>query len=467
MENPKVIYLEIRDLIKQNPDNLIDLLEEYHFYDISQAVTLLEPSEIKVFFSLIPLDYQASIFEYMEEDDSEDLIEYLPDELLVKIIDNMDIDEAVDLLKYLDDSVGIKLLNKFPQKKRKELIKIMAYKESQIGAFMTDSFFTIELPMTVKDTMRKVTDEAYKVEYISILYVTKEHKLVGYLKLKDLIVARANESIEDIMETRFPEVYPTEDKEKVLTIMNETNESSLPIIDTNYHLQGIITHDDLMDIAQLVEEEDYTKFAAISQEEVDLEAANLKASVKSRLPWLTILLGLSMVTSIILSLFQRQLTGSDGAILLAAKLAVYLPLIQGMAGNTGTQSLAVMIRYLTKNDDLDNKDIKKHLLREIKTGFFNGLIIGVLVFIMINLTTYIIVGNIVNRDLIYAIVASMSIFIALNLSTILGAVIPLMMNKLHIDPAVASGPFITTVSDVITMTVYYAVSLSILLPLFI
>ena len=201
MESTKESYQEIQELSVNNPDNLIELLEEYHIYDITQAVTLLEPDQIKVFFSRIDLDFSASIFEYMEEDDSEEIIKYLPDEILIKIIDNMDIDEAVDLLKYLN-SEGLKLLNKFPNKKRKELMKIMAYKESEIGAFMSDSYLTIDINLSVKEAMKKVTLEAHEVEYISILYVLENNKLVGYLKLKDLIVARANEEIKDIMETK-------------------------------------------------------------------------------------------------------------------------------------------------------------------------------------------------------------------------------------------------------------------------
>ena len=221
-----------------------------------------------------------------------------------------------------------------------------------------------------------------------------------------------------------------------------------------------------MDIIALTEEEDYTKFAAISDTDIDLESSNLRNSVKTRLPWLTVLLALSMVTSIVLSFFQGRLSDSQGAILLAAKLAVFLPLIQGMAGNTGTQSLAVMIRYLTKNEDVDKDSIKKHLLREFQTGILQGLIIGVLVFLMINIITLLTDSQISNVNLIYALVTAASISIALLVSTILGALIPVFMNKAKIDPAVASGPFITTVSDIITMTIYYSVSLAILLPLF-
>lgn len=465
-EDRKDVLLEIKQLIEENPKDLEIQLNEYHLFDISSVVIDLTEEEIKPFFSNISFDYSASIFEYLEEDDAVQIIKYLPEEKLLKIISNMETDEAVDLLKYLNHE-GLKLLNKIPVDKRKELIKVMAYKEDEIGAFMSDSYITIDIDTTVKQAMKKVTLDAHLVEYISIIYILKEGFLVGYIKLKDLIVARASDLIEEIMETRFPIVHPHDNKESVAMIMNETNESSQPIVDEDNHLLGIITHDDLMDIIALSEEEDYTKFAAISDIDIDIDSSNLKNTVKSRLPWLTILLGLSMITSIILSLFEGLLNDSSGAILLASKLAVYLPLILGMAGNTGTQSLAVMIRYLTKNDDIEPSEIKKHLMREMKTGILQGLIIGTLVFAMVNITTLITAGAINDRNLIYAGVTGLSIFIALSIATTLGALIPLIMNKAKIDPAVASGPFITTVSDIITLTIYYSVSLVILLPLFI
>ncbi|MBI9009788.1 MAG: magnesium transporter [Tenericutes bacterium] len=465
MDNTRDIYSEIRELIIQKPENLINELEEYHIYDITQAVIELNPEEIRDFFNLIDSDFQASIFEYLEEDEAEEIIKYLPEKRLIQIISDMEIDEAVDLLKYLNKE-GLRLLNKIPVKTRKELIKFMAYKEDEIGAFMSDSYITINSDISVKEAMRKVTVEAHDVDYISILYVLENKKLIGYLRLKDLLVARASEEIVDIMETRFPTVHPTDDKEAVSQLMIETSESSIPIINEENILQGIITHDDLMDIIALTEEEDYTMFAAISDAEIDIESSNLKNSIRSRLPWLTILLGLSMVTSIVLAFFQGRLSSSHGAILLAAKLAVFLPLIQGMAGNTGTQSLAVMIRYLTKNEDVDRERIRKHLFRELKTGMLQGLIIASLVFIMINVITYIGENQISSVNLIYALVTASSILIALFVSTILGALIPVFMTKAKIDPAVASGPFITTVSDIITMTIYYSVSLAILLPLF-
>ena len=333
---------------------------------------------------------------------------------------------------------------------------------------MSTKFLTVNEDLTVKEVMVHITKMAHTVDYISIIYITKNTKLVGYIKLKDLIVARANEKIADIMVKRFVTAMASDDKEYVSKIMKETNESSIAIIDQLNRIIGIITYDDLMDIIELEYEEDYTKFAAISDKEIDKDSSNLSNSIKSRLPWLLILLGLSIITSIILSIFESKLSVSgNGAIILASKLAVYLPLILGMSGNTGTQSLAVMIRYLTNSDELNISKMKKHLLREFNTGVFQGIIIGILIILMINLTTFIRFGSIESNNLTYSLVIGLSVFIALTISTTMGAVIPLIINSLKIDPAVASGPFITTLSDIITLSIYYSISLTILLPLFI
>lgn len=316
--------------------------------------------------------------------------------------------------------------------------------------------------------MKKVTMIAADTEYISILYVVSKHALIGYLKLKQLIVARASQTIEEIMETHLIFAHPHDDKEDVALKMQDYGESSMPIVDDLMHMVGIVTYDDLMDIISEEKSEDYTRFAALAGDDVDIQTDTLPVRVKKRIPWLVINLFLSLITSIILSLFGNSLTGSSGASLLAARLAVYLPMILGMSGNTGTQSLAVMIRYLATNKkELSFKGILKYLSRELGTGIFQGFVIGLLVFLMI-LITHMITGSVSidHLTLMTAIVTSGSVFVALILSTTLGAIVPLLMEKFKIDPAVASGPFISTVSDITTLSIYYSIALAILLPLY-
>ncbi len=459
---------EIKSIIKLNLNdkNFQEILKEFHMYDISQVVIALEPEEIIAFFGNLTPDFSASIIEYLDEDQAQELIQLLDVNLVAKIISNMDIDEAVDLLKHLGND-GIKYLRKIESKRRKEIAKLMTYEEDEIGAFMSDSFIRLKQDMNVKEAMKTVVTTAHDTDYISILYIEAEKKLVGYLKLKDLIVARATEKIADIMETRFEKALPHDDKEDVALIMQETSESSIPIVNENDELLGIITHDDLMDIISTSQEEDYNKFAAIAETEIDIRSLNLRRSVKGRLPWLIVLLGFGMITSIILSLFDARLSMTTGGITLASRLAIYLPLLSGMSGNSGTQSLAVMIRYLTKNPERDRNIMLKHLWREFKTGFTQGLLMAVLVFAMVNITTLATNSGVINHtNFVYSIVPAMSIFIAFCLSTTNGALIPLLLEKIKIDPAVASGPLISTVSDIITLSIYYSLSLVILLPLF-
>ena len=459
---------EISELIRVNINNrnLETLLEEYHLYDISQVVVELDEEDIKSFFSTVSTFYASEIFEYLEMDEARHIVKIIGDLNSSKIIADMDLDDAVDLLKNLHKS-SMRILKHIEVERRKELLRIMLYDENEIGAYITDSFLVLPVKLNVREAMKIVVNEAHNVDYISIIYtVDEDNKLIGYIKLKDLIVARAEQLLSDIIKTRFPQVYPGDDREYVAQVMQETSESSIPIIDEEGIIKGIVTHDDLMDIITLEQEEDYTKFAALGNVEIDVETITVKKSVKSRLPWLSILLGLSMITSIILSFFEANFTVSDEARLLASKLAVYLPLILAMAGNTGTQSLAVMIRYLTKNQEIDKQKIRKHLFRELRTGITQGLIIGILIFIMITLTNFIVYQELSSKNQIYALVTAGSIVIALIISTTLGALIPLIMTRLKIDPAVASGPFITTISDIITLSIYYSISLLILLPLF-
>ncbi|MFW5794670.1 MAG: magnesium transporter [Bacillota bacterium] len=447
-----------------NSKNLHSLLDQYHPYDISRVIIELDENTVNTLFNLLPTDFSAEIFEYFSNEEVNNIKKYISQDLLANIITKMDLDLSVDLIKGLKRE-GIEILNLINKDKRKQILRIMNYYEYEIGSYLNDSFLTIDINYSVKEAMKKIIDLAYKTDYISIIYVLDDdNKLIGYIKLKDLIVARAEENIKDILESRFPEIYPQDNIEYVAKTMQETKESSLPIINQNQNILGVVTHDDLMDIIALAEEEDYTKFAGLSDFDNKLETTSIFQSVRSRIPWLSILLLLSMITSFILSFFDDNLAGS--APLLAAKLAVFLPLILDMAGNTGTQSLAVTIRYLSKNEDIKQAILIKMIFREIKTGLLQGFLIGIIVLGMILLTNLSTKGFLNNIDFIFALVVTGSIFIALVISTTLGGLIPIIMNKLNIDPAVASGPFITTISDIITLTIYYAISMAILLPLF-
>ncbi|MDY0024340.1 MAG: hypothetical protein RBR66_05370, partial [Candidatus Izemoplasmatales bacterium] len=224
--------LEIQTLILENitNTNLETLLEEYHLYDISNVVIELEEEKIKTFFKTISTEYASEIIEYLDEDEAMTIIDLLGEKTSAKIIQEMELDDAVDLLKALSKT-GMRILKHIDSERRKELLKIMLYDEDEIGSYITDSYLLIKGNLNVKEAMNFVTNNAHDVDYISIIYVADEMGVLqGFIKLKDLLVARANEYLFDIIKTRFIKAYPNDDKEYVASIMQETSESSLPII---------------------------------------------------------------------------------------------------------------------------------------------------------------------------------------------------------------------------------------------
>ncbi|HKL47111.1 MAG TPA: magnesium transporter, partial [Candidatus Izemoplasmatales bacterium] len=443
--------------------HMIDLLNPYHPYDLSRVIIDLDNDSRLKIIAVLPDAFLGEIFEHLTVNEIKLFIDDIAIERLAHIFTSMDLDLSVDLIRGLKKT-GIKILNHINFKRKNRILEMIHYQADEIGSYLNDGFLSIDINLTVKEAMRFVTEHAHEIDHISIVYVTSHQALIGYIRLKDLITARANELLKDIIETRFPKIYLDDDVEYVSRIMQETRESSIPIIDEGDHLLGVVTHDDIMDIVALEEEEDYTKFAGLSELDHDQNPYSLKQSIRSRLPWLMILLVLSMVTSLILSVFDARLSLSAPGAKLASQLAVFLPLILGMAGNTGTQSLAVTIRYLSKNENIETHILKTMIYRELKTGLAQGVLIGIIVFGMILLNRYAGQDQLFKLDYIYALVTSVSIFIALFISTTLGALIPMFMYRIDRDPAVASGPFITTISDIITLSIYYAIGMSILLP---
>jgi len=276
---------EIIDLIHSSLqlETFPELLEEYHSYDISNAIVEIEPLERISLFSQIDIDLSSGVFEHLETDEAIEYIKELPLQLAVKIIDHMDTDDAVDLLQYLEsEEEDLDIVSLLSPKKRIELKKLWDYSEDEIGSRMSNSFIELTKSMTVKDAMKKVTTTAADTEYISILYVVSKHVLIGYLKLKQLIVARATETIEDIMETHLIFAHPHDDKEDVALKMQDYGESSMPIVDELMHMVGIVTYDDLMDIISEEKSEDYTRFAALAGDDVDIQTDTLPVRVKKK-----------------------------------------------------------------------------------------------------------------------------------------------------------------------------------------
>lgn len=298
MDAEKVLLETERDYVEEiislihtevsNPD-FLSKINEYHPYDIAQALFQIEKEERLNVFNILPIEMVSTIFERFDQNDQIEFIKELPTLFAVNVIDHMQNDDAVDLLQYLEDTDDdYDLVNLLSPKKRAELKKFMNYQDNEIGSTMSNSFIELSSSMAIKEAMKKVTAVAAETEYISILYVVEKQKLVGYLRLKDLIVARANQTVGEIMETRVISAHPHDDKEHVAQLIQDYGVSSLPIIDENFHIVGIVTYDDLMDIIAQSKSDDYAKFAALTTGTIDNRYETVFTSVKKRLPWLSI-----------------------------------------------------------------------------------------------------------------------------------------------------------------------------------
>ena len=449
MEN---LYIsEIKKLLQDITDK-VALKEEilkFHPYELSETLLELTQEERMFLYKVLSAEEISDSFGYLEEEDAINLFSEMKPKYIVNIIQELELDDAVDIIEDLPESeqaAYLKLMDKEHQTKIRDLLQ---YKEDTAGSIMTTEYITVSVKDSVEKAMKKMIQQAVDASTIYTIYVVDSRSvLVGTLSLRELILARKGEMIKDIMNERIISVKAGMDQEDVADIVQDYDFPSIPVVDHLNRILGVITVDDIVDVIEEEALEDYSKLAAISDVEIDNETETIWMSSRKRLPWLLILSVLGFLTSMLLANFEETLSQ-------VTSLALFIPMILGMAGNTGTQSLAVTVRGLNE-DEFDTKSqIRKHLFREVGTGLINGLLIGVILFGVTFLLLYL-----TNTDhvLLISVVVSLSIVASLTVATFSGALIPIIINSFKIDPAVASGPFVTMVIDIMALTVYFGLA---------
>lgn len=422
---------------------------KYHPYEVSE--TLLEMTEkLRMkFFKIFNGKDISQIMGYLDIDELLEFFKDLKPRYIVNIIQDLDIDDAVDVVDALPDEERAGYLTLMDQEHQDAIKALLQYNEDTAGSIMTTEYIEISIKDTVEKAMKKLIEQAIDAETIDNLYVTdSKNTLVGVISLREMILARKGQMVKDIMNPRIISVKTSLDQEDVADIFKDYDFTTLPVVDGLGKMLGIITVDDIIDVIEEEATEDYSRLAAISDVDIDADTETVWMSAKKRLPWLLILSVLGFVSSTIIAVFQDTLS-------VVPTIALFMPMILGMAGNTGTQALAVTIRGLNSDEFDDKAGIRKHLLREVGTGLLNGIIIGFILFI-VTLLYLSISGN--DYALIIAEVVSLSIIVSLTVSTLSGALIPIVINSLKIDPAVASGPFVTVIIDIIALSVYFSLA---------
>ena len=439
---------EILGIVRSNasPGIMRNKLEDYHENDLADVFPDLSVAERRKLCRILNLDMLADIFEYIDEKQAAEYLDEMDVRKAAAILSRMETDAVVDVLRMIPKEKRALLLELMDDEARKDMAVIAAFDDEEIGSRMTTNYIEIRENLTVKQAMTELVSQAAKNDNISTIFmVTADHTFYGAMDLKDLITARQDTRLEDLIVTSYPYVYGHELIDDCIEKLKDYSENSIPILDNDNKLLGVITSQSIVDLVDDEMGEDYAMFAGLTAEE-DLKEP-LKESMKKRLPWLLVLLALGTVVSSVVGVFEQVV--SQLTIIMC-----FQSLILDMAGNVGTQSLAVTIRVLM-DESLTGKQKVELVFKEMRIAFSNGAILGILSFLVLGLYIALFKGK--TWTFAYAVSGciGLSLMVAMVISGAVGTLIPLFFKKINIDPAVASGPLITTINDLVAVVAYY------------
>ena len=429
------------------PKIMREQLLTYHENDIAAALDLLKKEDRYRLYSVLNPETLADVLEY-----SERINEYVGELNLRKraeVLAHLEPSVAVDYLQEVEKGERAAIIDLMPDDAKQEISLLSSFDEDEIGSRMTTNFVMIHMGISVRQAMRELVEQAADNDNISTIYVADDDGIfAGAIDLKSLIIAREGTELESIIMTSYPYVYANELIEDCIERIKDYSEDSIPVLDQENRLKGVLT---AQDVAELIDDEmgeDYARLAGLTAEE-DLQEP-LSMSIAKRLPWLLVLLGLGLVVSSVVGLFEAVAAG-------LTIIVAFQSLILDMAGNVGTQSLAVTIRVLM--DDQCTGRQKLYLVaKEAKIGLCNGLILGCLSILFIGLYLLLVKGEAAHFAFSISLCAGAALALSMSLSSISGTTIPILFKGLGVDPAVASGPLITTVNDLIAVVAYYGLA---------
>ena len=452
-----VFAKEIVEIIKRSPSiaDMREQLQDYHNNDIAQSLELLNRAERNLLYSALDAKWFADIISYI--DDPAEYIEEIGIDKLAEIINEMDADDAVDLWADIDESVRVKLRPMIDDETKTDIRLINSYAEDEIGSLITTNYICIGKDLTIRQAMHELVQQAGENDNISTIYVVDEKEcFCGAIDLKDLIVARENVELDTLISYAYPYLLDHEKISESIEKIKDYAEDSLPVLNKSRKIIGIITAQDIIEAVDNELGEDYAKLAGLSAEE-DLNETT-KESMKKRLPWLIILLFLGIGVSAVVGAFEN-------VVAVLPVVICFQSLILDMAGNVGTQSLAVTIRVLM-DENLNRRD-KLHLIaKEIKVGFCNGALLGILALVCLGIYIALFKGYSLGAAFLISGCVGFALLAAIIISSLVGTLVPMFFHKIKIDPAVASGPLITTVNDLVAVVTYYGFAWLFLIQIF-
>lgn len=432
---------------------LIARLAQDDAHAIRKALDELQPYDLAQVYLALPADRRCRLLHHLQKEEIAALLEELDLHHQAELIDKLGTHQAAEILRRMSPDDLADLLRRLSAENAAAILatmdaayavrvrQLMGYARETAGAIMTDRFVWIKPDMTVREAFDKLRQFADVAEILNYLYVVDPDKrLVGVVSIRDLLQAGEETPIADIMVERVISVPVDMDQEEVARVIERYDFVAVPVVDREGRLLGVVTVDDVLDVIFQEAGEDFSKFSATSKEAIDLRTSPLQGA-RRRLPWLLLLLVIGLFTGSIVSRFEDTLQR-------VVALAFFMPMIAGMTGNTGTQSLAIVIRTMAE-EGLRARIILRLVTREAGSGVIIGFVCG---------TAVAIAAGLWQHNLALGVVVGLTLFLTLIVGTLAGTLIPIALCFLRVDPAVASGPLITTLNDVFSLLIYFTIA---------
>ena len=415
--------------------------------DIAEYLETLDNERVLMVFRLLPKDVAADVFSYMDNDQRTRIMEALGDEEAMRIIDDMFVDDAVDFLEELPAGVVKRMLANCDEKRRDLLNQFLRYPENSAGRIMTIEYVEFHVGVTVGQAMAEIRRTAPDKETINTLYILDDRReLLGTIALRKLLLANDDKKVEDLMNTQVNSVRTTDDQELVADTVRKYDLLSIPVVDHENRLVGIVTVDDIVDVIEEENTEDFEKMAAMLPSDDEYLKTSVVTLAKNRLPWLLILMISATFTGMIITHFENVLANSAS---IGVALVACIPMLMDTGGNCGAQASTLAIRGLALGE-IEIRDVGKILWKEFRVALILGVVLALVNFLRIwFLTPY-------DKDV--AFVVSLAMFFTVIIAKAIGCTLPLLAKAVHLDPALMASPIITTLVDAASLTILFTIA---------
>jgi magnesium transporter len=447
----------ILELIEEKKfSKLRSMLDNMNPADIALILEEAEEKDLPVVFRILPKALAAEVFSYMESDMQQFLIEKFSDTELKTVLDELFMDDTVDIIEEMPANIAKRILKQTDANTRKKINQILAYPEDSAGSIMTTEYIDLKKNMTVEDAFDRIRAIGFEKETIYTCYVIDSSRhLIGIVSLKDLLLNPKDEKISNIMEENVIFANTLDDKEDVAGQFEKYDFTSLPVVDKENRLVGIVTVDDAIDVLQEEATEDIEKMAAILPSDKTYLKASVFSTFKARIPWLLLLMISATFTGAIISSFEEKLT-------ILPALITFIPMLMNTAGNGGSQSSVTVIRALSLGD-IEFKDIFRVIWKETRVAFICSIVLAAVNFIKMILIDHLLLNTFDSaKHFEEILVVCITLFVTVLIAKIVGCVLPIFAKKLGLDPAVMASPFITTIVDAIALLVYFSIAVAVL-----